>query len=82
MIARICALCGRVCGDYAGGYASVKGFPLCHPNEPGRPDCYKEASATGFPIDTLPRYPASTVPEDYSFHDGPTAIRAVDTGWD
>jgi hypothetical protein len=41
----ICAHCGRVCGDYEGGWAAVtigdNTYPLCHPNWPGRPDCYR-----------------------------------------
>ena len=37
---RWCAHCGRLCGDYNGGYGSYNGEPLCHPNEEGRPDCY------------------------------------------
>ena len=42
-----CDHCGRICGDFAGGYSSVSGalwggtFQLCHPNEEGRPDCYR-----------------------------------------
>lgn len=35
-----CVHCGRKCGESAGGSASVNGIQVCHPNEPGRPDCY------------------------------------------
>jgi hypothetical protein len=35
-----CVHCGRVCGDYAGGLASVERLPVCHPNDNNRPDCY------------------------------------------
>lgn len=37
---RTCAHCGRKCGDMAGGSGSVNSWPVCHPNEQGRPDCY------------------------------------------
>lgn len=35
-----CVHCGRVCGDFAGGFASTGAYPVCHPNAAGRPDCY------------------------------------------
>jgi hypothetical protein len=35
-----CAHCGRPCGDAEGGWGSINGEPLCHPNVKGRPDCY------------------------------------------
>jgi hypothetical protein len=35
-----CAHCGRPCGDAEGGWGSINGEPLCHPNVEGRPDCY------------------------------------------
>ncbi len=38
--ASVCVHCGRKCGDTNGGSGSVQGSKLCHPNEPGRPDCY------------------------------------------
>jgi hypothetical protein len=43
--AKECAHCGRVCGDFDGGWATVtdlagKSVPVCHPNALGRPDCY------------------------------------------
>jgi hypothetical protein len=42
----ICDHCGRVAGDFAGGSGSgnlINGrvYRVCHPNAPGRPDCYK-----------------------------------------
>lgn len=37
---KVCAHCGRICGDHAGGYASVDGQFVCHPNFSDRPDCY------------------------------------------
>lgn len=40
---RICAHCGRACGDMAGGWSLINNQPFCHPNEPGRPDCYRMA---------------------------------------
>lgn len=36
-----CVHCGRICGDGAGGYGTVEGQPVCHPNAPDRPDCYR-----------------------------------------
>lgn len=36
----LCAHCGRVMGDVPGGYATIKGKRVCHPNDPERPDCY------------------------------------------
>lgn len=46
---RTCAHCGQVCGDYEGGYGAVTAddgtlLPLCHPNAPGRPDCYRRVT--------------------------------------
>lgn len=35
-----CQHCGRVMGDYEGGWGSINGEPLCHPNMDDRPDCY------------------------------------------
>lgn len=49
---RICAHCGRICGNTEGGFASYNGEPLCHPNEEGRPDCYKLVQA-GHPMPCL-----------------------------
>lgn len=42
-----CAHCGRTTGDIAGGSATVGGLPVCHPNEPGRPDCYRAITVYG-----------------------------------
>ncbi len=41
-----CYHCGQRCGDYEGGYGSITGpdgaiHATCHPNVPGRPDCYR-----------------------------------------
>lgn len=44
MTTRTCVHCARTMGDMAGGYGSVNGNPLCHPNAPGRPDCYHLAT--------------------------------------
>jgi hypothetical protein len=45
-----CIHCGRVCGDYDGGTASVEDMPLCHPNAVGRPDCYRMVTVYGHPL--------------------------------
>jgi hypothetical protein len=42
---RTCVHCGRRCGDTAGGFGQVDGQPVCHPSEPGRPDCYHLTTA-------------------------------------
>lgn len=49
---KFCAHCGRICGDFKGGFASYNGEPLCHPNEADRPDCYKLVQA-GHPMPCL-----------------------------
>jgi hypothetical protein len=49
-----CGHCGRVMGDYAGGYAAVGDTKLCHPNEPGRPDCYRLVTAHGHKLNCKP----------------------------
>ena len=36
-----CAHCGRPCGNFEGGHASILGQRVCHPNVSGRPDCYR-----------------------------------------
>lgn len=36
-----CMHCGRPMGDFKGGYAVVYNQPVCHPNVPDRPDCYR-----------------------------------------
>ena len=39
---RICGHCGRDdVGSFNGGTSSVGETHLCHPDEPGRPDCYR-----------------------------------------
>ena len=53
-----CAHCGQVCGDYAGGWSSVTRpdgsmAPLCHPNDPERPDCYRRVTVYHEPLGTL-----------------------------
>lgn len=49
-VAVTCAHCGRTCGDYDGGTASLNGEPLCHPNAPGRPDCYSNVTVRMHPL--------------------------------
>jgi hypothetical protein len=44
-----CSHCGQKCGDYDGGYGGITGpdgkmLRLCHPNAPGRPDCYRRVT--------------------------------------
>lgn len=54
-----CAHCGRPMNDYAGGFGMSQGKPLCHPNEQGRPDCFRLVTVYHEPIGAqLP------VPED------------------
>jgi len=59
MAEHTCAHCGQTCGDYAGGYGGVNygdlrgTIPLCHPNEPGRPDCYRRRTVYGEPLGAL-----------------------------
>ena len=52
-----CAHCGQVCGDYDGGLGTIDyGFGLirlCHPNAPGRPDCYTRVSLYKEPVGWL-----------------------------
>lgn len=56
-----CAHCGRMCGDYEGGGASVNdagGQPVavCHPLHPGiagRPDCYSLVTVYHQPLGDL-----------------------------
>lgn len=35
-----CVHCGRACNSFESGKASVERHFVCHPNVPGRPDCY------------------------------------------
>jgi hypothetical protein len=37
----LCRHCGRIMGDYGGGWATINGEPVCHPNSEDRPDCYR-----------------------------------------
>jgi len=39
-----CGHCGRTMGDMAGGFGSYNRVPLCHPNDPDRPDCYRNVA--------------------------------------
>lgn len=45
---RPCAHCGQICGDCEGGYAAIPAglthVAVCHPNAPGRPDCYRRVT--------------------------------------
>lgn len=41
---QVCVHCGRRMGDTAGGFGSISGQPVCHPNSPDRPDCYHLAT--------------------------------------
>lgn len=54
---RVCAHCGQICGDYAGGLASAtiggKEEWLCHPNDPSRPDCYRRVTVWSEPLGAL-----------------------------
>ena len=54
MIVQPCAHCGRICGDYAGGYGSVNGYQVCHPNEADRPDCYRLVTVAELEQETTP----------------------------
>jgi hypothetical protein len=45
-----CAHCGRVTRTPHGGWASVAGVPVCHPNVPDRPDCYRQVTVHGEPL--------------------------------
>lgn len=50
-----CTHCGRLAGDYAGGYAAVDGAVVCHPNEAGRPDCFRMITVYGHSISSCER---------------------------
>ena len=54
---RVCAHCGRVCGDYAAPRASAtlggKEEWLCHPSDPSRPDCYRRVTVWSEPLGVL-----------------------------
>lgn len=44
-----CVHCGRGCNNWHGGFASIGSLPVCHPNAPGRPDCYHMVTVYGHP---------------------------------
>jgi hypothetical protein len=53
-----CEHCGRMCGDYDGGWSKVttidgRTVELCHPNERNRPDCYHLVTVYGRPVGEL-----------------------------
>lgn len=45
----LCAHCGRVTRDVAGGFASIGSTPVCHPNTSDRPDCFRMITVYGHP---------------------------------
>lgn len=45
-----CTHCGRTCGDEEGGWGSLNGEALCHPNVAGRPDCYRLVTVFHHPL--------------------------------
>lgn len=45
-----CVHCGRMMGDYEGGYGTYNNLPLCHPNAPERPDCYHMVTVYLHPV--------------------------------
>lgn len=51
---RTCDHCGRTMGDFAGGSGGLtrdgEHYNLCHPNEPGRPDCYRLVTGRAEPL--------------------------------
>lgn len=44
---RTCTHCGRDLGDNESGWASIRSHPVCHPNVPDRPDCYRLVTVYG-----------------------------------
>jgi hypothetical protein len=42
-----CAHCGARTRDWEGGWASVEGQPVCHPNTSDRLDCYRLVTVYG-----------------------------------
>ncbi len=53
-----CYHCGQKCGDYEGGYGGITAkdgaiHATCHPNVPGRPDCYRRITVYGEPEGAL-----------------------------
>jgi hypothetical protein len=57
-----CAHCGRITQDVHGGWAKINGLPVCHPNEPGRPDCYREVTVAGRPLGVRRSTPQPAMP--------------------
>ncbi len=48
----ICGHCGRRdVGTPNAGNANHDGVALCHPNEPGRPDCFRLVTVYRHPLD-------------------------------
>lgn len=46
-----CGHCGRTdVGSYAAGSSAVGNQRLCHPNEAGRPDCYRLVTVYKHPV--------------------------------
>ena len=43
----LCVHCGRVTQCPAGGWAYVGDVSVCHPNEAGRPDCFRMITVYG-----------------------------------
>lgn len=50
-----CVHCGRSALDFAGGYARLDAEPVCHPNGPGRPDCFRMITVYGHPTRSCER---------------------------
>jgi hypothetical protein len=46
----LCEHCGRLAGNYGGGWAAVGEARVCHPNVAGRPDCYRLITVYGEPV--------------------------------
>lgn len=61
MAAATCDHCGRTMGDFDGGsgllYRGGKRYSFCHPNAPGRPDCYHLVTVYDHPIGQLKSNP-------------------------
>lgn len=43
----LCQHCGRLAGNFGGGWAAVGEDRVCHPNVAGRPDCYRLITVYG-----------------------------------
>lgn len=55
---QLCAHCGQECGGREAGIGSVpdgKGgsVPVCHPDDPQRPDCYRRITVYAEPLGAL-----------------------------